>query len=527
MSTQPHISDPSPDGAPDGTAGPGVAGSGAGGSGVTGLPPLATPATLEALLSLRSPASGSAEPASATTTTGTQAGSEIAVPLATPSSAAHPLPLALPEATAIGLPPFADGQTQLLFVHAGSQESVLAQAWLQRMLASTQLHTARFQDGPAEQALQLMPHVVLVDFDPTSIDMAAQLVAQMRIASPHLPLIAVGRTKHPQCMLAALRAGVQDFLDVDGSLLAAQQTLQDLLRRSPPVQSTGTRAPLTAILSARAGLGSSLLASHLAWYLQQHLHTVEQAKAGDNRTELDGLLIDLGHPNGDCPMYLNTQGEFDFLEAVNNLRRFDRRLASSGLARHASGLRLLSLPRQSGLLRDVSYANADALLQRLRQYFRHVVADLGAVSQTQLAMRVVRRASHIWVLCDQSVASVVSTTELLQQLGELQIERERLQLIVCRHDSRLELDAQQIAHQLGLPLLAVIPERRRELAQAVNQGQLLSPQQRREPYVQAVEKLATHLLAAHHPEAIPHGTRPAGARPASLLASLIQRLRRS
>ncbi|MEF4873595.1 hypothetical protein U9025_23325, partial [Escherichia coli] len=99
--------------------------------------------------------------------------------------------------------------------------------------------------------------------------------------------------------------------------------------------------------------------------------------------------------SGDCSLYLNTAGEFDFLEAVKNLRRFDRRLASSGLSSHESGLRLLPLPRQSALLRDISYANIDALLQRLRQYFRHVVADLGAVSQTQLAMRVVHRSSHI------------------------------------------------------------------------------------------------------------------------------------
>lgn len=431
----------------------------------------------------------------------------------------------LPSEPTTGLPPLADGQASLLFIHAGSQESTLTQTWLQRMLGNGSLHTASFQGQPAEQAQQLMPHVVLVDFEPGAIEMAAQLVTQLRTASPHLPLIAVGRSKHPQCMLAALRAGVQDFLDVDGSLLAAQQTMQDILRRSPSIPSNSPSAPLTAILSARGGLGSSLLASHLAWYLQQHLRNA--AQAGADSGDLDTLLIDLGHPSGDCPLYLNTTGEFDFLQAVGNLRRFDRRLASSGLTSHESGLRLLSLPRQSALLRDVSYANTDALLQRLRQYFRHVVADLGAVSQTQLAMRVVPRSSHIWVLCDQSVASVVSTTELLQRLDELPVERERLQLIVCRHDKQLELDASQIARQLGLPLLATIPERRRELALAVNQGRLLSPQQRRDPYVQAVEKLTAILLSAHHPEAIAHDAKNASGLSASLLAPLLQRLRRS
>ena len=141
-------------------------------------------------------------------------------------------------------------------------------------------------------------------------------------------------------MLAALRAGVQDFLDVDGPVQAAHQTVIDLIKRVPPSASGMPNAPLTAIMSARAGLGSSLMASHLAWYLQKRLHGTTAVPGKDatpreiSNETLDGLLIDLGFPSGDCGLYLGTLGDFDFIEAVNNLRRFDRRLASTGLARH-------------------------------------------------------------------------------------------------------------------------------------------------------------------------------------------------
>lgn len=485
---------------------------------------LTSPATLEALLSLRPHAPNAASAAAADATV--------------PSSLDNAQPPAGP-----ALADSLDSQEvianiHLLFVAAGTPDSAMAQAWLQRMQSGAQLHTTGFQNNVPEQALQLMPQAVLVEFDPGSSETAAQLVAQLRTASPHLPCLAVGRTRHPQSMLAALRAGVQDFLDVDGSLQAAQQTLRELIQRHPPISSQGPAAPLTAIIAARAGLGSSLLASHLAWYLQQQLCNATRGKpdSANSSDGLDNLLIDLGNPNGDCSLYLNTLGEFDFLEAVGNLRRFDRRLASSGLTRHESGLRLLPLPRQAALQRDVSYSDADALVQRLRQYFRHVVADLGAVSHTQLAMRVVRRASEVWVVCEQSVASVVSTTEMLKRLEEMQIERERMRLIVNRHDSQLELDARQIARQLQLPLLTVIPEHRRELAQAVNQGKLLGMQQRRDPYVQAVDRLVTGLLAQYHP-GIAAGQRKtsglapldsfAGKAPASALGRIIQRIRRS
>ncbi len=476
-------------------------------------PDAGSPTSLETLLGLRSPSlSSQLQPVPATN-----------APQAPPSPQ---LPPAQPQP--------ADGDAEpaveLLFIHAGTAESTIAQSWLQRMLDGSRLHLARFQDPIAEQVQRYMPHAVLVHFDPLATDEAAHLASQLHVSHPHLPCVAVGRTKYPQCMLSALRAGVQDFLDVDGPVLAAQQTVRDLLRRMPPpAAAAAASAPLTAILSARAGIGTSLLASHLAWYLQKRLHGIIQNKeisASEISTEtLDGLLIDLGNPSGDCALYLGTLGDFDFIEAVNNLRRFDRRLACTGLARHGSGLRLLTLPRQSGRLRDVSYADVDALLQRLRQYFRHIVADLGAVVPTHLAMRVALRASQVWVVCDQSVASVVSTSELLRQLDEQKIERERMQLIVSRHDSQLELDAQQIARQLHLPLLATIPERRRELAQAVNQGQLLPSRLQREPYVQAVDKLATLLMATLHHNHVPSTGTGTAAAPARGLQRFFHRTR--
>lgn len=494
--------------------------------GALSLPPLATPATLEALLSL-TPATAP-KPAASSATDGLVQPSYAQAQLSASHADTPPLPDALPA----GLPPELETQAPLLFIHAGTQESALAHAWLQRMLGNTRMHLTRFQDKPLEQAMQLMPSLVLVDFESTSIEAASQLVAQLRSSLPQLLMVAVGHTRYPQCMLAALRASVQDFLDIDGSLLAAQQTVRSLLQRNASAQTAGPTAPLTALVSARAGLGSSLLAAHLAWYLQQQLHPPAPDKAAEaadkSRTRLEALLVDLGQPGGDCALYLNTPSEFDFLEAAGNLHRMDRRMASSGLAQHGSGLRLLPLPRQPGAAHEAASAASTALLQRLRQYFRHVLVDLGGMSQTPLAMDALRQASHIWVLCEQSVASVVATTELLQQMDALSIERERLRLIVCRHDGQLDMEASLIAQQLKLPLLETVPERRRELSQALNQGRLLSAQLRRDPYVQAVTRLTHTLLHSDHPElAAPPASAVTAPQTARWLNPLIQRFKRN
>lgn len=415
----------------------------------------------------------------------------------------------------------------LLLVHSGLSEGALVQTWMQNVLKGSPAHIARFQDNVLELVQYHQPHAVLIQFDPHCLDAAVALATQLQALYPQIPRLAVGRIKYAQCMLAALRTGVQDFLDIDASIDTAQQALRHLIDGAPAAGLSSPRAPQTAIVSARSGLGCSLLAAHLSWHLQARLArpAPDQSSAAAaaarpvDPESLTNLLIELSSPGGDCAIYLNTPGEFGFTDAVSQQRRLDLRMAQSALARHESGLRLLTLTRQT---RAPSSTEVEALLKRLRQYFKHIVLDLGATTAPGLLKDVLPSASEVWVVCDQSVASVVWTAELLQQLEALQIDRQRMRLIVSRHDSSLELSAQQVARQLQLPLLAHIPERRRQLSQVVNQGMLLEPQQRREPYVQAIEQLVAGLLAEHHPDMA-----LSSAAPASTLSRLLQRMRRN
>lgn len=449
------------------------------------------PASLEALLSKRP---------------GVQAFSPALAPAQNTGHTAAPPPsraLEILHAQAVRATACADLDAELLLIHAGTEEGATASTWMRQVLAGASLHSARYQDNVDERVLLLQPHLVFIHFDVPVLELATRLVEQLHTAHPGLPIVALGRMRNSQATLAALRAGVKEFLDLDDTGLAAQNTVRELMARAPSTNAdTGKTAPLTALISARAGSGCSLLASHLALFLQQRLqqspsHATAQAPTHDTaEAALDTLLIDLGYPASDCAMYLNCYGEFDFMQAVQNLRRFDRKLAASALARHTQGLRLLALPKQH-TTNPISHTDTDLIVLRLRQYFRHVIADLGAVQPNQLGQRVALRASQIWVVCEQTVASVVASTQLLAQLAEQKVDHARIQLIVNRHDARLELDAEQIAKQLQLPLLAMVPERRVELAKATNQGALLQPSQQREPYVQELNRLTEHLVKLH------------------------------
>lgn len=413
----------------------------------------------------------------------------------------------------------------LLLVQAPLPQGTLALVWVQRLLSGAQPHLAQSLYTVAEQVQQLQPQAVLVQFDSANVEAATALVAQLQQAFPHIPRLAIGHAQDAQCLLAALRAGVQDFLDLDAPMDLAQQVISQLLARPSAVdhRHAGT-APITALVAARAGLGCSLLASHLAWHLQESLApahagraSAASAHASDDTQALNTLLLDMGASGGDCAIYLNTPGEFSLADALRQQHRLDKRMAASALSRHPSGLRLLTMPRHSA---QPVAGEIDALVHRLGQYFNHLVLDLGADTPLPVMAEVLPQASQIWLVCDQSVASVVWSAELLLQLQAMGLPLERMALVVNRHDRGLELAAAHMAAQLQLPLLGTIPERRRPLMQEVNRGQLLECQRKGEPYVKAVGHMAGLLLAQHHPQqATSHS---ASSRP---LQHLLQRLR--
>jgi pilus assembly protein CpaE len=207
-------------------------------------------------------------------------------------------------------------------------------------------------------------------------------------------------------------------------------------------------------------------------------------------------LLDLGLPASDGSLLLNTRSEFNFVEAVRNLRRFDQTFVHTALSHHSSGLALTTLPPNLADMREVSYSSSIGLLNRLRAFFDQQIIDLGGFTNSEFIAHVVQSADETWLLCDQGVASIVSAVSVLDSLREEGVDTAKVKLIVNKFDADLGLAAAQIAQRLEIPLLATLPERRVALGQAVNQGHLLADVAARDAYVRALEPLIEQLGGA-------------------------------
>lgn len=104
-----------------------------------------------------------------------------------------------------------------------------------------------------ERIALLGPVAVFLDFSPDQSAAASQLHQRLKRDWPALPVLATGVSAEPAAMLAALRAGVDDFVDI----------------AAPPAEAVNT---LRALLERRSSIKVACVATHLhCWALVQGL----------------------------------------------------------------------------------------------------------------------------------------------------------------------------------------------------------------------------------------------------------------
>lgn len=385
-----------------------------------------------------------------------------------------------------------------------------------------------------ERIVTLRPQAVFLDFSGTQAATAAELHRQLRQVRPDLAVLGTGASNEPAALLAALRAGVADFVDTAGSLHDLNATLAALmLRRRDAAASSGpaavaARAPAArgrgvVLLGARPGMGVTTLATHLALLLHDAVRRGTATPAGTPPAR-GVALLDLGLPARDGLLYLDTASDFSFVDGVNHLRRLDQTLAQTALAHHADGLAVLPLPCDPAQLRETSPDDDAALLRRLPDFFDHQVADLGGCVRPAFMAQCVREADRVWVVCDQSIGGLVSTAQMLRDLQAHGVDRARLRLVANLFDPALAVTARDMAERLELPLAHVLPQRRAALLAAGARGQMLARVARNDPYVNAVQAMVRELRGDGAAGAT--GAAPAPGRSSSSWAALVAPLSR-
>ncbi|WP_454006740.1 AAA family ATPase [Alcaligenes sp. Marseille-Q7550] len=333
----------------------------------------------------------------------------------------------------------------------------------------------------------------------------AALVRSLARLDASVQRVAVGRVSFPQGAVEALRAGANEFLNLDGAENLREELQRIIDQAGQSQQSVLVKKPFRCVLllGARAGVGCSTLASSLAWVLQQEMNRLGKQARGlpVNKplpTELVPLgervgLLDLGWPTGDCALYMGAGSEFDFIQAASQRHRLDDTMLHSALAQHSSGLNVLSLPADVNSLNQIGLEDSLGLCSYLRDRMGCLVIDGGGFPNPRFLVELESQVDEVLLVTDQSMGALVSLAETLAIRSELD-GLATLRLVVNQFDERYGLSAQAIAARFGLELAAVLPDRRLGHMRSASLGKLLVQVDEKDAYARAVQALAGDMV---------------------------------
>lgn len=291
-----------------------------------------------------------------------------------------------------------------------------------------------------------------------------QVVRDLTLRNPSLAVLVVSTSQEADAYIDALDAGARAVLthpfgleDLNHRLATVLEWTQSLrsamadTNGSAPTANRGAR--VVAVAGAKGGVGSTVIASHLAW------------DAATTEPRMRVCLVDLDVENGDVPSYLDVSHRVSIADLAKISEDLTSRAVADTVVVHSSGLHMLLAPNE---IRDTEFVTPEAvrrIISQLRTLYHLVIIDTGsAITTTQAAavesadvtlqvvtadvpaLRAARRQVVAWeslgVTSADSVRVVVNrflrSSEIQQDTIDMLTLGERSQILIPDLDRGLE-----------------------------------------------------------------------------------------
>ncbi|RUL86722.1 AAA family ATPase [Tautonia sociabilis] len=291
------------------------------------------------------------------------------------------------------------------------------------------------------RALDSSIDLVVIVLD-TDTDRACGAIRQVATSVPRIPVLPASRSRDGETILKALRAGATEFLPLPVDPAEARAAVERLLPDELPA--AGGNGKLLTIVGSSGGVGCTTLAVNLACALA---HAPGASVA----------LVDLDLLLGCVDTLLDVMPELTLADVTTEIDRYDETLLHRVLARHDSGVHILSAPTA---MEDAARVEPEALrrlFELLLRAFRFVVVD--ASKGFQATDFVALELSDTILLVTQlDVCGLRNGARLMQVFRQVDGLSERVKVVVNRVGSDLtSIGLKKAEETLGAPIGWQIP----------------------------------------------------------------------
>ncbi len=349
-----------------------------------------------------------------------------------------------------------------------------------------------------ELALQLQPHVVLVDQtlpDRDGLDVAAAITAR----APGIGVILLGLDQDQEMLRRAMLAGAREYLTKPFGYEELVEAVRRVGRLANPhvgtangtvlqqrvEVSTGTpvverRGEVIAVLGSKGGIGRTFIATNLAVLLAQ-------------QSEREVVLVDADLMRGDVAVLLNLAPHRSWADVARlPLGGADSEVLRGLLTRHASGIRVLLAPGSLEEAERVEASSVGEVLMELRRFADYVVVDTpGGYDDVTLACADAAN-TLVWVLSLEMTA-IKDTKQFLELAGRLGYQEKRSIFVLNHVGAAAGLQPSEVEETLRVSIPIRLPSDPAAVLRSINEGTPLAWTQRHHRIVSELERLVRSL----------------------------------
>jgi pilus assembly protein CpaE len=299
-----------------------------------------------------------------------------------------------------------------------------------------------------------VPDVLVVD-QPRVEEGELEQLERLSHLFPRLAFVVLSADQSQEFLLRAMRAGVREVLPAQPSPAALAEALD---RVAEKLGSSGS-APgkVLAFISCKGGSGSTFLATNLAYAL---------AAGGTKRV----CLIDMNLQFGDASLFVSDIKPLATLSDVaTQIHRLDPSFLSSSMVAVTPNFSILAAPSDPSHASDVKPEHVDAIVKLARRQYDFIVLDVGR-SLDPVSIRALDHADTIYPVMQMTLPYIRDGKRLLTVFRNLDYSRERIQLIVNRHDKNSDIRMKDLEEAFDGATLRPMPNHYDAAAKSVNQG---------------------------------------------------------
>jgi pilus assembly protein CpaE len=287
--------------------------------------------------------------------------------------------------------------------------------------------------------LGIAPHVILDQLEGIQIPLPELLVC--------------GPQDESRLILRAMQTGAKEFLPPAPEADELREAI-DRIAQATITPEGDAPAPVIAVMGAKGGVGSTVIACQLAASLQ----------CAGERT----ALIDLNFPLGDVALHFDVSPSYTIADVAKD-DDVDNNLVETILQEHPSGVHILASSPNIEDSELISGAHVERLVALLRDEFDFVVIDVSR-NWNDSTVRALDLADQILVITSLDVPTLHHAKKHLELLARLGHNEDRVQPVVNRRSAMDAVSDKDFTTFLGRTPSASIPNDYVNTVNSVNEG---------------------------------------------------------